>query len=314
MTTPESRLDKIESQLTPKQWSIRLADEQRQYPSAGDYLRAVVAKPLQEPLKWRGFEALTKQAEERYPGNRPEDMESREEFRLKLCREFHTFNVIQAQVNVTVTLQTKSLALRVMVMLWQLHALIFQDAFGEANKNERQAMLVEFAASVIEDSGGRSPVDLEAGQPFNVGHSILVKEWGQHGAALLGNIFALRAAVQRVQEEHFDGHPILFRDLERELSIATQIIEDAVTAFNDYLIFREATFPQEQADAAKGQEGPAIDIEAVRASVGGKASVAVAMQWVKEAQDYAADDSQEDAGERDKRRWDRLREFAGVRT
>ena len=62
MTTPESRLDKIEGQLTPPQWSIRLADEQRQYPTAGDYLRAVVSKPFQESLKWRGFETLTKQA------------------------------------------------------------------------------------------------------------------------------------------------------------------------------------------------------------------------------------------------------------
>ena len=34
--------------------------------------------------------------------------------------------------------------------------------------------------------------------------------------------------------------------------------------------------------------------------------------WVKEARYDAADGFLEDAGERDKRRWDRLREYAGA--
>ena len=40
-TAKSKRLDKIELQLTPKQWAIRLADEMRRYPSQKDFLKAI---------------------------------------------------------------------------------------------------------------------------------------------------------------------------------------------------------------------------------------------------------------------------------
>ena len=38
-TAKSKRLDKIDLQLTPKQWAIRLADEIRQYPSQEDFMK-----------------------------------------------------------------------------------------------------------------------------------------------------------------------------------------------------------------------------------------------------------------------------------
>jgi hypothetical protein len=76
-----------------------------------------------------------------------------------------------------------------------------------------------------------------------------------------------------------------------------------------YLRIRNAPNELRQAGAGEGQQEPGIDAGAVGTSANDKAGAVVA-QCIKEAQDDAAGDFREEA--RDKRRWDRLREFAGA--
>src|ERR1700674_1313485 len=69
------RLDKIELQLTPTQWAIRMADEMRRYPTREDFLKAVGKGTCgQAPFIGPLF-ALGEQAKERSPADKRREVE-----------------------------------------------------------------------------------------------------------------------------------------------------------------------------------------------------------------------------------------------
>jgi len=62
---------------------------------------------------------------------------------------------------------------------------------------------------------------------------------------LAADVFAHRAAVRAVQDKHFDGHPILFRDVQGGLADTVKKLEDGVAVFNEYLKTMTAAFADE---------------------------------------------------------------------
>ena len=89
------RLDKIELQLTPKQWAIRLADEGRRYPSLEAFMKGIAKgtyrqSPFAAPFYW-----LPEQANERWP------KDARREFELsnKLRMEFQALKTLINSIN-----------------------------------------------------------------------------------------------------------------------------------------------------------------------------------------------------------------------
>jgi hypothetical protein len=89
---------------------------------------------------------------------------------------------------------------------------------------------------------------------------------------LMTDISYHETAVQAVQDRYFDGHPILFRDLEDKLMQTLKAVTDAVETFNAYLKVRsellEASLGQEDECkfAALGERAGhlIIDIEEIR--------------------------------------------------
>ena len=248
----EKRLEKIETQLTPKEWVIRMADEQREYPSAVECLRAAAKKTRQDCLVLKGFDALKKQAEERYPGNKPADIQIRDRLHEALRKEYHETKVILKVVGLSVAHQLELLSLRTTLKMAQLYALVLQDMLGQ------DALSAPPLLARLED-------------------------WVLDASAHIINVLALSAAVQLIENQRFDRHKILFRDWEAQLDRTVATAEAGIVAFNDYLKSTSAI-------AGEHKEAMAINIEAIKTNAREKDGATLAAQWLKEAADEAEDD------------------------
>jgi hypothetical protein len=74
VSTKAKRLDTMELQLTPKEWAISLAEQMRSQPSEAEFVRVVAEQPYREWPWVKPFFKLAKQAEERHPGRKPDDI------------------------------------------------------------------------------------------------------------------------------------------------------------------------------------------------------------------------------------------------
>jgi len=313
-TTAHKRLDEIETHLTPKEWAIRLADEARKYPNALAHMKALVKLPLHELPVQRPFFAFEKQAGERRPGHGPDDIRAKHRLTDALCGEFHTLKLLIRQVNRATQQKVESLGLEAALRLSALHALILQDAFGHAathaaallttqkqreTKSERQSVLKQLAA-FTEDTG-ETPSDSVL---FQFAPPSTLKKWNHETTALLKDFFAHLAAVELVQDEHFDGHPIIWPELEAELTDATRTIESAVVTANDYLKRRAE---RDGAGTNGGACGSnlAIGLESIKASANGQRAADIAEKWLH--------DASHEAIESDAERWEQCRvEFGAI--
>ncbi|HEY5504002.1 MAG TPA: hypothetical protein VIK28_02500 [Sedimentisphaerales bacterium] len=301
-TTAHKRLDDIETHLTPKEWAIRLADEVRKYPDALAHMKALVKLPLDELPVRRPFFAFEKQADEQHPGDKPEDIRARHRLTDALWGEFHTLKLLIRQVNQAMQQKVERIGLEAAFQLFLLHVLIQEDAFAHTatqaaallttrkqreTKNERQAVLKQLAA-FTEAGIGETPL----------------KEWGHELTALLNDFFAHLAAVQLVQGEHFDGHPILYPELEAKLTEATRTIESAVVTANEHLK-SQPEHHQAETNGGTGENNLAIALESIKASASGQRADAIAEKWMN--------DASHEAVESDEERWERCREEFGAR-
>ncbi|HUI05548.1 MAG TPA: hypothetical protein VL486_00930 [Verrucomicrobiae bacterium] len=248
----EKRLEKIEIQLTPKEWAIRLADEQRQYPSSVECLRAAGKKTRQEYLVYRGFDALKKQADERHPGNNPSDIQLRSHTYKALRKEYHTLRMIVKVVGLAVAHQMEPLSLRIALRLSQLHALILRDLHQQHSPGAASL------AAVLED-------------------------WVDDARTLVTDVLTIPAAVQFIEHQYFDGHQILFRDWEAQLNRTVKVVEVGISTFNDYLKLTSGI-------SNELKEALVINIEVIKNAAKGKGGADLAARWLKEARDEANND------------------------
>ena len=309
-TTQDKRLNHIETRLTPKQWAIRMLDEVRSYPSLIHALKAMVAKPLQESMMMRGFDALAEQAKERHPGNQSEAIEERQRLGEALYKEFCFLKWLPNVVRMEIENSTQILGTRVALKLSQLHALMMQDAYGQtarkaiawiqqcdtadsAKTANRQALVAEMAAYV--------EVDWETQLADRFGYRLsylgipsALEEWVDETKGLASDIFALKAAVESIQDKYYDGHSILHLEGEAELKDSIKVLVDGVTIFNEYLKTRESVLQagqdpknQEAGSASAMSWEPdknwAIDIAAIQADAKGKPAAKLAGQWFEKA-------------------------------
>ena len=89
------RLDKIELQLTPRQWAIRMADEMRRYPSREDFLKALGKGTFRQAPFIAPFFPLGEQAKERWPADKRREVE----LSGKLRTAFRSLTLLLANIN-----------------------------------------------------------------------------------------------------------------------------------------------------------------------------------------------------------------------
>lgn len=315
--THQKRLDNIETHLTPKEWAIRLADEYRSFSSPLDCLKAWAERTFDELPMRKPYFALESLACERHPGRNPEDIRARNRLTNALWNEFRTLQLLLRNVSMTVLQKVENTAMEAALRLSALHSLIEQDAYGcavvqagawiekhkpaiAAEEGERQTLLKELAA-FRQAAIGVTSFDSVPTWSF-LGYPSPLEEWARETTALLKDFYAHRAAVELVQDDHFDRHPILFLDVEAELAATTHAIENAVATFNEYL--KRRTEFSNADSKPEGCEGTlAIAVESIKASVKSRA-VAIAKDWLRQAK--------EDAEGMTPERLERWREELGV--
>lgn len=339
-SSKNKRLDAVEIALTPKEWGIRLADQQRSYPSEIDYVKSLAKLTYQAVV--RPYQALREQAEQRHPGSKPEDIRARQKLSQALRTEYLVLRLLIGGVHKTLWIQTEVAGLKAALKLARLETIVLQDAFGrtarkaaewvqgyktaDAGEEEsRQGMLGELAAYTDLDYGEKwaDSVPLAGGVRFRL--PSVIEDWIAEVVAIAATVFANRAAVRIIQDKYFDGHPILSRNVEADLNDTIKILEDGIATFNAYLKTRAELFKaewdinEEEDDGIAGaipgeREGRlTIDIAAIRARAEKIEAKSIAAEWVKEAKDDAKEKILEETGEDGEFFMERLREHYGVK-
>ena len=131
--------------------------------------------------------------------------------------------------------------------------------------------------------------------------------------------FALEYAVDLIQEQYFDRHPILFRDVEIQLQESIQQMLHALAIFDEYKGWlsglNKERRPGVQNEAGAGPtptEAPeghlSLDIETVQMRAKNWLAQGIADEWVKDAKERAVADILQETGEHEAYVWRTFRE------
>jgi hypothetical protein len=286
----------------------------RKYPSLDEYMRAELKKPCKESLYQKPYRLLEEQAEEREPVKTRQDTEARQRLTRKLQTEFHLLKSIILHANLTILQGAEALRLKAALRLSLLHGLVTQDAFASTarkssswvknckgsatNKEERGAMLGNLAAYT------RVPPSV-------------IEDWVEDIVSLFVEAFTHQGAVQTIESKYFDGHFILYRDVENGLDETKKMVEGGVAMFNEYMKTREALFKAYKvrpAGPVERQGRITIDLDDIKDQAK-KQVAARADHWVKCSREKTEASNLEAAGDHPGYvafEWNRLREIFGV--
>lgn len=309
-TTKKKRIDKIEGQLTPKQWAISLADEMQKYPSQVAFFSSF--GPVLEELPWmKPFPAFDKLAEEKYPGKNSEDIRAKNQLTEKLSREYQVLKLLILDTNEIIQNRIGRAGLEAALKLSTLQTIILQDAFARTaskaaewieqyktedqdDEEERQIMLKELAAYTEVSYAERASDSLPIGN-IRIKFPTVIELWVRDAVLVISDIFRHKAAVQIVQDKYFDGHPILYRNVVDDLEKTIRVVEDAVATLNEYLKTRRELFETEWNQEALEEDGItsaipgeregrlAIDIDDIRDRVNKRSATTLANEWANNA-------------------------------
>jgi hypothetical protein len=251
IASAQKRIDEIESFLTPKEWAIRLAEDMREHPSEEDFGKMFATREYRDLPLVKPLFKLAQQAKTRYPGGGSEDIQQRIQLDQKLRTEFQTLKIFIGRINEIIEDMCERIGPKIELGVWQLELLIQEADFSR---------VANAAAECIEptvERNGENQIILHQLRSFAVRSSADLVELVAHDfARRAGDVFAHDAALRLAQDQYFDSHPILFRDIEFGLSKVIDSIMDAIGKFNAFL--------GEQADpeVLRKTAGP-IDIEKI---------------------------------------------------
>ena len=184
MSSKTKRLEAVEVQLTPKEWAIRLADEMRK-----DGMEFI----LKDASAFKAFHSLRKQAEEKYPGNKPEDVSARNRLYRDLSIEFHALKKMTGKINEEIQKRAEVGGLEAALKISTLQTIILQDAFGRTarkaadwielvktedkdDEENRQVMLNELGAFTHVDFSERISDSLPIGD-IKIRFPTVIERW-----------------------------------------------------------------------------------------------------------------------------------------
>ena len=322
MSSKTKRLEAVEGQMTPKEWAIRLADESlklKEFDNAGGLK---IIRPLVE----QAFSALSKQAEEKHPGNKPEDISARRQLHRTLQTEFHMLKKLQALADEAIKDRAEKAGLEAALKISVLQTIILQDAFGRTarkaagwievyetegkdEEENRQIMLDELRAYMDVDFGEKASDSLPL-LDMKIRFPSIIEGWVKAAKDLVRDVYRHQAAVKVIQDKLFDGHPILYQSSRIRMDKTIHAIEDAAGTFNDYLAVRADLFKADWEDEEENEGGYVtaipgeregtlkIDLEKVQAEAA-KGSKDLAKEWTTKAKEEAVFDIRQSAGEGD---------------
>ena len=321
----DKRIDAIEAALTPKEWAVKLADEMRKHPSKKDFLEAEKKKSIDEAFTMKPYRVLTKQADERHPGNKPEDIRAKSKIEKALRKEFHMLKLLIFLANEQAESTGETSGLEAALKLAKLQTIVLQDAFGRTarkaaewvkeyktadNEEEenRQIMLNELAAYSDADFGEKLSDSVPIPGGGRIRFPSFIEDWVTSVIGLTMHALGIRAGIVLIQDKLFDGHPILYKDSEAKLDASIKTLEEGIETFNAYLKTRAAIFGAEWEEEEEEEDGIAsaisgeregkltINIASIRATVKKNKAKMWADDLVKSAKARAAFDMADENG------------------
>ena len=291
------RLDKIELQLTPRQWAIRMADEMRRYPSREDFLKALGKDTCRQAPFIAPFFPLGEQAKERWPTDNRKEVE----LSGKLRTAFRLLTLLLANINNAIMRKAEENRLKVALQESMLQTLIWKGAFVHVAITD-----VSWASSAIE---------------ARLCPPSLLENWVDN-LTLLMNTIAYKAAVQAIQEKYFESHPILFKDVETEFETTIGMVRHLIAGFNEYRKDvagppnRESDQEQQKAGIAnalpfESEISPPIDIEAIE-KCSEELAHFIVERWVRDATVIGTADILRETGMHEDYVWQHFRKEMGL--
>jgi hypothetical protein len=303
----QKRLDEAEVYLTPKEWAIRLVKEMRHYPCQGDFWRSAATREYRDWPWVLPFYRLSQQARAQYSGKRPENVDRCIECERKLRTEFQTLRSLIGRADEIIWKKAEKVTLKTALKVSTLQTLILKDTLSQTANNAAK----NSEAKISADGNNRRILeklraDTDAGLPS------LIELLADDLAMLMEDIFQHQLSVELVQDRYFDGHPILFRDVEDNLMQAIKAVRDAVGIFNSYVTIRSELFEaglghEDDGNFAASGERTGhliINIEKVR----DRARLTDVDEWVKDSKQDAIVDILQETGEDKAYRWRIFRE------
>jgi hypothetical protein len=289
------RLDKIELQLTPKQWAIRLADEMRRYASEEDFLKAILKGTYLQSQFRIAFFALAQQAKLRWP----EDIQKEEKLNRKLRMEFQALMMLMNNINRRIQIDAETNRLKGALQLSKLQTLILKNSLA-------------YTGLVETSSSSQARLHLLP----------LLEDWADDSAKLLMEEIAYKNAVQIIQESYLESHAFLYSDNEIAFETAMRAVRDAIAQFNEYLKVKailssqESDRQQQDADMANDmllerERSLTINIDNIEKCAENLVDLIVQM-WVKEAKLTANVDILRETGKHEDFIWEQFRKKMGL--
>jgi len=278
------RIENVETQLTPKEWAVRLADTIRNFPSEDEFHDSILGYASADETPFmKPFFALKKQAEKRQPGNTPDDEDTQNRMSRKLRAEYQALKLLIFQCNEKMTHKADIWRLRASLQLSNMMILALQDIV------EMQGVKIN-GKDIAEHKG-------------DFGFSSITEDWRPKTLKLIAEFFLFDAVVKAIQDKYFDGHSILFRDLEDRLSAIKAMIDHVIVTFNDYLkalegkiIIQTQKEKGEIGDKAESLKLLTLDSEKTKKHFDQKSILAGAEAWAKDAKDKATVDIIDEMG------------------
>jgi hypothetical protein len=247
LAAAHKRLDEVEIYLSPKEWCIQLVEEIRKYPHEKNFWNAMAKLEYREFPWTKAFFNLSKQAAVRYPGKRRDDHSQRGQLERELRTEYHFLLNLIRRINEIVEPSAKGVISAMGVTAARLEDRILKDEFATVAKAGAAWIKRRVAEDrrTRADGDRKTPVILKAlrsfSEPSQASDSDL-ESWVNQLARLLKKSLALEASVKLAQDLYFDGHPILFRNVEETLQQAIDATTDAIEEFAVFLPLRDRIY------------------------------------------------------------------------
>lgn len=226
------RLDQVEIHLSPKEWAVDFADEVRKYEQQKDFWNAMAKLEYRELLWTKALFNLSKQAALRYPGGRRDDHSQRCQLERELQTEYNFLLNFIRRTNDIVERDAERIILAMGVTAARLEDQILKDNFATAAK-----AAAAYIKRTDEENGGTSVILrlLRSFSDLTQASDSDLESWVTHLAMLTKKSLALEASVKLAQNQYFDGHPILFRNVDETLEEAIDATTDAIEEFGESL-------------------------------------------------------------------------------
>ena len=128
--------------------------------------------------------------------------------------EFQSLKSLITNINNEMVMRAERNRLRGALQLSKYHNLTLQGAFA----------LIGFPEMLLESSASLARLH----------HSSLLDDWANESTMLFKETIAYRAAVQTIQENYFESHVILYKDIETAIELIIQMLREVIADFNKY--------------------------------------------------------------------------------